>query len=579
MPVPPFGLLENPFAPGHDRRFVCPTRKRDEALEAIRKGVRDRAALLMVAGDPGIGKTSVVWDALSTPSLMARVAVIQALPGRDVIEGACAQFGVALPRPASPGEMVAHLEQHLCDLRLQGRNAVLVIEDAHGIEPAQIESVQTLSGMKAEGRELLQIVLVGHPAMEGKLARSATRLLDRVSVQVRVLPLSAEETQRYLHHRIMVARGNAGAVFPPDTCNEIHNYTYGYPRDINSLASRSLDRAQRENSHHVKPDHVRAAVAAARLRGETTSPRPAADVPESPPAPPEPAAEPARPAPVAATADDAPAVAAGAAAAPAPSPDAPAPPVPAPDASDTLRWGRGIENAPAARAPYPSRRSFFREPEVGYTPPRRPRAESALQVSLAAVVVVGLLVTVLLVMHGWDKTPAVALPPAPVTVAPGDAARIPATSAASPDAPAREGAASRGTPGPAPARAVRPAPPQPVTSTPAPVTPPAPAPATPPATSDPDPATGRAAYGLEVASYLDAERATAEAERIAGVTGLATRVVNDPEADTYIVVLGAFGSRRAAVRAADGLLERDQVRQARVVALTPTSTTSEAATP
>ncbi|HKQ58865.1 MAG TPA: AAA family ATPase, partial [Candidatus Eisenbacteria bacterium] len=289
MPAQPFGLVENPFAPGHDRRFVCPTRKRDEALDLLRKAIAERSPLVLVTGDPGIGKTSVVWDALSTPSLMASVAVVThgTLADTGLIEAACHAFGIA---PAPQGEMVALLEQHLCDLRVRGRRAVLVIEDAHGIEPAQIEAIQTLSGMKAEDRELLQIVLVGHPALEGRLARSATRLLERVSRQVRILPLSADETQRYLHHRVMVARGNGGAIFPSETCREIHSYTYGYPRDINILAGRSLERAVRENGRHVTPDHVRAAVAVARLRGETTSPRPAADVPDFAPAPPEPAA-------------------------------------------------------------------------------------------------------------------------------------------------------------------------------------------------------------------------------------------------------------------------------------------------
>ncbi|HKQ56227.1 MAG TPA: SPOR domain-containing protein, partial [Candidatus Eisenbacteria bacterium] len=232
--------------------------------------------------------------------------------------------------------------------------------------------------------------------------------------------------------------------------------------------------------------------------------------------------------------------------------------------SDMLRWGQGIETPAASREAYPSRRSFFREPQTGYEPPRRPRAESALHVTLAAVVVVGLLVTVLLVMRGWEKAPPTSGAPAPVAVSPPEGTKLPATNAVGGDAtnPARSGAAPSRASNPSPARpATAPtAVAQPVAVAPPPVA---------PAAADSAVEPGRAAFALEVASFIDAERATAEADRIAGLTGQACRVVNDPEADSYAVVLGAFGSRRAAVRAADALLERDLVRQARVVAVAP----------
>ena len=564
MPAKPFGLTENPFAAGHDRRFIYPSRKRDEALTAIRKAISDRAPFVLVTGDPGIGKTSVVWEALGATALMARVgAVVLSSPGQgDLLEAACRQFDVAIPTPPDRSEMIARLERQLCELRGRARIAVLVVDDAHGIEPAQLEQIQTLSEMQADGRGLMQTVLVGLPELERRLGRPEhAQLRERITHDVRIAPLGVDETERYLHHRVKVAGGSGGALFPSDTCREIHSYTYGFPRDINVLAERVLERAQKEGAHAVKPDHVRAAIAAARLKGETAAPRPEADVPTLSPTPPEPAAgrasrpaapAVARPAPSAATRAPVPAPASAITTASPADPSSPRVP-------GTLRWGQEIETLRAPRGGASSRRSPLQGPDPNPAPAARSRPENALHVTLAAVAVIGVMVMVMFVMRSWDRNPPPEPAPSPITAAPEEAGKLPVAPAVKGARPGRARATTR-SPRAADANptsrpvAVIPSPPSDARGSIAPMT-------------DAGPGAARGGFGLEVASFIDPGRAAAEAERITGATGQPCQVVTDADSDSYLLVLGFFASRRAAERVAEDLLGRELVHQARVVAI------------
>jgi hypothetical protein len=110
-----------------------------------------------------------------------------------------------------------------------------------------------------EGEPLLQVFLVGRPALEAKLAHPELReLLQRIQIRHRMSPLSSSDTARFIHHRVAAAGGNARELFPTDTCIEVFRLSNGYPREINKVAGQALLNALGEGSSTVTMEHVAA---------------------------------------------------------------------------------------------------------------------------------------------------------------------------------------------------------------------------------------------------------------------------------------------------------------------------------
>ena len=239
MPGQLFGLSENPFGDGHDPRFVFHHAKRGEMVALMRRRIAEGEAFITMTGDPGCGKTSVVSEVLESGELNARVAFVAhpSLTPSELIEAVCIEFGAPLPNPPSKPQALASLEQHLRAIRGQGHHAVLVLDEAHGLKTESLEEVRLLSNMKSDGKGLLQTLLVGVPELERRLGLPELALLrQRIAVHCRMAPLTPGETAGYLRHRVEVAGGNGTALYPDETCEEIHAYKNGLPRDLNVLA-------------------------------------------------------------------------------------------------------------------------------------------------------------------------------------------------------------------------------------------------------------------------------------------------------------------------------------------------------
>ena len=258
-----FGLRENPFAAGHQSKFVYPSREHQEALAHLRFGIENREAFVLITGEVGTGKTTALYDALSEWKSRALVALITntALTRSELYEEICMRFGVPISGPTSKPQLIQQLERHLLVVRARGDYAILLIDEAQNLDSGLLEETRLLSNLDAQGQKLLQIFLVGQPELEDKLAQPELRQLrQRIAVHYRLRPLSVDETEHYIHHRIAVAGGNAHTVFPSDACAEVHTATHGIPREINTVAAQALLNAFVEDATSVKPEHVRAIV-------------------------------------------------------------------------------------------------------------------------------------------------------------------------------------------------------------------------------------------------------------------------------------------------------------------------------
>jgi general secretion pathway protein A len=272
------GLRENPFAAGHQPRFVYPSREHQEALAHLRFGIENHEPFVLITGEVGTGKTTAIYDALHGWGTRAVVALVtnSALTRPELLEEIALRFGLSMPPGTSKPQLMVQLERHLLAIRQRDELAVLLLDEAQNLARDLLEEIRLLSNLESNGQKLLQIFLVGQPELEAILAKPELRQLrQRIAVHYRLKPLSREETGHYIHHRVAVAGGNANTLFPLETCSTIFDITHGIPREINTVAGQAMVNAYVEDSRSVRPEHARMVAQDGEFTSVLANPRPA----------------------------------------------------------------------------------------------------------------------------------------------------------------------------------------------------------------------------------------------------------------------------------------------------------------
>lgn len=544
MPTELSSFSENPFADGHDPRFLYPSRSHGEAVAHLRRALESREPFALLTGLPGVGKTVAVETALAEAGRHTRVTVVAspALTREEFLARVLAGFVPGADAPTSPARSADGLEARLRAVTASGHAAVLVVEEAQELGLPLLDDLRLYSNLEADGHALLHIVLAGQPVLEETLSDPGCEALRRrVAAGHRLEPLSAAETEEYVRHRVAVA-GDAGRPrFTAEACRALHRLTHGIPREIGRLASEALALANTAGEDDITAGHVTFAVMMLGFHSAAAG-QPLADEPE-PVAEESVEAVPASdeyPQPVeCAVADAVPAV-------------THVEPIPASLAEEPVARADAQE-IPAVE----SHRDFILEVQTAPPAPRpagcprealpggrSPRAGRRLSRTAAWTTVALLLV----VAGGFAlarSTRGRVQPPATATVAVATPAGEPAA--------ARPASVSPKRPSPAPARAGT-----------VPARSPAPAVAAATADAKRAPATAERSYGVEVATFLSEARAQAECDRLAAAIQLPCRVVPSDE-DVYAVVVGPVSGAKEATRLSVDLAQRGLVGEARVV--------------
>ncbi len=254
-----FKLRENPFSLTPNPRFVSTNPDYDEAIAHLLYWVQNNEGFVLVTGEVGTGKTTAIYDLLEKLPREAEVALVthSTLDARDLLHEICRRFLIEAPEDASKPRLLGLLEDYLLQVRNRGAQALLLIDEAQNLTPELLEEVRLLSNMERADGKLLQIALVGQPELEDKLATPELRQLrQRIGIHRKLTPLSSEDCQRYIHHRLQVAGGNGPRIFPPESCEAVYWRTGGIPREINVQAAKALLRAAMAEAPQVLPEHV-----------------------------------------------------------------------------------------------------------------------------------------------------------------------------------------------------------------------------------------------------------------------------------------------------------------------------------
>ncbi|MDZ4805435.1 MAG: AAA family ATPase, partial [Candidatus Eisenbacteria bacterium] len=259
-----FGLSENPFSLTPDPRFIFASRCHDEALAHLKYWLEHKEGFALVTGEVGTGKTTALFRLIDGLERRYEIAFItnSTLSPVDLLEEICRKFGLDIETGTSKPALLQKLETYLKRQVDRGSGSLLIIDEAQNFEQPLLEEVRLLSNIaRPGGPPMLQIALIGQPELERKLSLPELRQLkQRIGVHYRIEPLSADETLKYVHHRVSVAGGYPRVLFPEETVNLLFQKTFGLPREINQVGSQALLGAYVEDSTTVRPEHIQGAI-------------------------------------------------------------------------------------------------------------------------------------------------------------------------------------------------------------------------------------------------------------------------------------------------------------------------------
>ena len=237
-----YNLREQPFGVTPDPRYLYLSATHREALASLYYGIEAGRGFMALIAKPGMGKTTLLFQLLERLRASARTIFLfqTQCDLREFFRYLLADLGIDA-RALDLVEMHEQLNQVLIREARANRRLVLVIDEAQNLDNTVLESVRLLSDFETPSAKLMQIVLAGQPQLAEKLARpDLAQLRQRVSILARLEPLSAEEIDGYIDHRLQVAGHQGGALFKPEARALIAARSEGIPRNINNLCFNAL---------------------------------------------------------------------------------------------------------------------------------------------------------------------------------------------------------------------------------------------------------------------------------------------------------------------------------------------------
>jgi general secretion pathway protein A len=250
-----FGLREQPFGVTPDPRFLYLSSAHREALASLFYGIEAKLGFLALIAKPGMGKTTLLFHLLEEFRSSARTAFLfqTQCTSREfmrllLIELGCETDHQDLVR------IYEEFNKYLLQEAKVGNRFIIVVDEAQNLDDSVLETVRLLSNFETPRVKLLQIVLAGQPELADKLASGGlVQLRQRISLLSRLKPLSPEETNNYIQHRLSVAGYVGGPLFTSQALAIIADFTEGIPRNINTFCfnALSLACALRQKTIHV----------------------------------------------------------------------------------------------------------------------------------------------------------------------------------------------------------------------------------------------------------------------------------------------------------------------------------------
>jgi putative secretion ATPase (PEP-CTERM system associated) len=238
-----FGFSAKPFQLAPDAKFYYPSAKHSRALAFLEYGLDQGDGFIVVTGDVGTGKTTVLQTLLNkidTRRLLVQTIVTTQLKEDDLLQLVASSFGLKVA-DQSKAMILQELERLFVQQRRRNRRVLIIVDEAQNLPPASVEELRMLSNFHLDGQPLLQVFLVGQQEFrETLLGEGFEQLRQRVIATYHLEPLDLNEVQTYIEHRLKQVGWKGIPQFGTGAFAAIYEFTGGVPRRINNLCDRLL---------------------------------------------------------------------------------------------------------------------------------------------------------------------------------------------------------------------------------------------------------------------------------------------------------------------------------------------------
>jgi type II secretory pathway predicted ATPase ExeA len=262
-----FGLTEAPFRITPHTDFFFAGARRGATLQALIYAITHDEGIVKVGGEVGTGKTMLCRMLMEQlPPTVVTVYLANPLLARgDILYAIADELDCTLP-PGRSSAALRALQAHLIRLYGEGKQVVLLVDEAHAMPADTLEEIRLLSNLESQRHKLMQIVLFGQPELDEILGRTAMRQLkDRIAHHFALVPLVHTDVAAYIDFRMRAAGYRGPSVFTPTAIRRIAQASGGLTRRINMLADKSLLAAFAANRHAVGTEEAKAAIRDAHL--------------------------------------------------------------------------------------------------------------------------------------------------------------------------------------------------------------------------------------------------------------------------------------------------------------------------
>lgn len=264
MYEPYYGFTAKPFQLRPDPHFFFGSKGHKRAMAYLEYGLSQGEGFIVVTGEVGAGKTTLVrnlFNKLASNQIVAAHIVNTHLDPDDTLRMVASGFGLPY-EGATKTDLLTRLEQFLHDVDRQGKRALLVIDEAQNLNPKTVEELRMLSNFQTDDKSLLQTFLLGQPEFRSTLhSPGMQQLRQRVIASYHLGPMDAPETRAYIEHRLHTVGWNGDPAFDDGAHAAIFAYTGGIPRKTNTLLDRVLLMGYLEELHAFNETHIQTVIA------------------------------------------------------------------------------------------------------------------------------------------------------------------------------------------------------------------------------------------------------------------------------------------------------------------------------
>jgi general secretion pathway protein A len=265
-----FGFVELPFSVSPDPRFFYSNPVYREALVTLHYGIEARKGFVIITGEAGTGKTTLLRMLMHNLDSAIHTAFIfnPRLSFTALLRFILSDLGVA-SSAKDRLKLTEQLNGHLIEQLKKGQTVALLVDEAQALSDEILEELRLLSNLETDREKLIQIVLMGQPELERKLDDPELRQLkQRVTLRCRLLPLSQHEVGLYIASRLKTAGYEGKELFAPEAVEKITHYSNGIPRLVNVVCDNALVIASAASKQRVSAEMIEEVARDLKLTGQ-----------------------------------------------------------------------------------------------------------------------------------------------------------------------------------------------------------------------------------------------------------------------------------------------------------------------